>query len=138
MTEHDRIRRDRALACNRDDLASLGDALRGLQSTDDPSLVPLYDELMTRYNELSTAKKIIHAPVGSTSTRAQHLVWCKKRALEYCDMGETSQAWASMVSDMRKDPATENHPALELGTILLLGGLNSTPMEMRKFIEGFN
>jgi hypothetical protein len=53
-------------------------------------------------------------------------------------MGDVRQAWASMVSDMRKDPATENHPALELGMMLLRGGHNSTPDEMRKFIEGFN
>lgn len=52
MTEHDRIRQDRALNCDRDDLESLSDAIRGLQSTDDPSLVPLHDELMKRYEEL--------------------------------------------------------------------------------------
>lgn len=78
------------------------------------------------------------APAGSASSRAQHLAWCKQRALEYCDMGDVQQAWASMVSDMRKHPETENHIALELGMMLLMGGHNNSPMEMRKFIEGFN
>lgn len=52
MTKHDAIRRDRATACDLNDLKSLEDALTGLQSTDDPGLVPLHDELMRRYCEL--------------------------------------------------------------------------------------
>lgn len=57
MTEHDRVRKDRALDCDTDDLESLQDAIRGLQSTDDPSLVPLHDELMERYLELKKKKE---------------------------------------------------------------------------------
>lgn len=72
------------------------------------------------------------------NSRSEHLTWCKKRALEYVDAGDLSQAYASMVSDMRKHPETENHPALDLGTMLLMGGQLSTANEMRKFIEGFN
>jgi hypothetical protein len=60
MTEHDRIRRDRALAHQattfhsiEDELDSLQDAIRGLQSTDDPSLCPLHDELMARWQTLT-------------------------------------------------------------------------------------
>jgi hypothetical protein len=71
-------------------------------------------------------------------TRAEHLAWCKQRALEYCDAGDTSQAWASMVSDLRKHPETEKHAAIELGMMMLMGGHLSTTGEMRKFIEGFN
>lgn len=52
LSEHDRARRDKALACDRDDIESVADAVRGLQSTDDPSLTLLYDELVERYNEL--------------------------------------------------------------------------------------
>jgi hypothetical protein len=52
MTNHDRVRKERAENCDADDLESLADAIRGLQSTDDPDLVPLHDELMERYNEL--------------------------------------------------------------------------------------
>lgn len=52
MTEHDHVRKVRAEACDRNSLESLSDAIRGLQSTDDPSLLPLHDELMAQYNKL--------------------------------------------------------------------------------------
>ncbi len=71
-------------------------------------------------------------------TRAEHLKWCKDRALEYVDLGDTSQAYASMVSDMRKHTETENHIGIELGMMMLMGGHLSTQEEMRKFILGFN
>lgn len=71
-------------------------------------------------------------------TRAEHLAWCKERALEYCDSGDATNAWASMASDLSKHPETERHAGLQLGMMMLFGGhLNSVP-EMRKFIEGFN
>jgi len=71
-------------------------------------------------------------------TRAEHLEWCKKRAIEYCHAGDVNQAWASMCSDMSKHEETARHAGLELGTMLLFGGHNQTPSEMKKFIEGFN
>lgn len=52
MTEHDRIRKERAEQCDRTDPDSLADAIRGLQSTDDPSLLPLHDELMIIWRKL--------------------------------------------------------------------------------------
>lgn len=68
-------------------------------------------------------------------TRAEHLEWCKKRANQYLDMGDGNQAYASFVSDMRKHPETENHPAFELmGILMVTGNLN----DVRKFIDGFN
>lgn len=73
-----------------------------------------------------------------TTTRAEHLAWCKKRALEYCDAGDVAQAFSSMGSDLGKHPETENHSAIQLGMMLLMGGHLNTPGEMRKFIEGFN
>ncbi len=84
------------------------------------------------------AKAGFAAAPGSASSRSEHLAWCKKRALEYCDLGDVNQAFASMGSDLGKHPATANHAAIELGMMLLMGGHLSTPMEMRKFIEGFN
>jgi hypothetical protein len=72
------------------------------------------------------------------TTRAEHLKWCKQRALEYCDMGDVAQAFASMSSDLGKHPETENHAAIQLGTMLLIAGHLNSPAEMRKFIEGFN
>lgn len=72
-------------------------------------------------------------------SRAEHLAWCKKRALEYCDMGDVNQAFTSMASDLGKHPETKGHAAIQLGMmILVFGGYNSSPAEMRKFIEGFN
>lgn len=75
---------------------------------------------------------------GSASSRSEHLAWCKKRALEYCDIGDVNQAYASMASDLGKHPETENHAAIQLGMMMLIAGHLSTPMEMREFIEGFN
>lgn len=70
--------------------------------------------------------------------RGEHLVWCKKRALEYVDHGDVKNAWASFMSDMRKHPDTASHSALELGHMLFMSGQLNSPVEMRKFIEGFN
>lgn len=72
------------------------------------------------------------------STRAEHLAWCKERALVYVDHGDLHQAFASMASDLSKHPETEKHGAIELGMMMLMGGFLDTPQEMRKFIEGFN
>jgi hypothetical protein len=52
MTPHDKAREERALNCDTDNLEALEDAIRGLQSTDDPSLVGLHDELMEKYEKL--------------------------------------------------------------------------------------
>ena len=60
MTEHDRVRMERALRVQRtvyadkdSEISDLDDAIVGLQSTDDPSLVPLHDELMERREKLA-------------------------------------------------------------------------------------
>jgi hypothetical protein len=71
-------------------------------------------------------------------TRAEHLKWCKDRAFELADQGDVIGAWGSFLSDMRKHPETEDHMALPLGMMLMAGGHNRTPDEMRRFIEGFN
>ena len=71
-------------------------------------------------------------------TREQHMAWCKKRALEYVDVGDLANAAASMASDLRKHPETENHSAIQLGMGLLMIGQLSTVEAMREFIEGFN
>lgn len=71
-------------------------------------------------------------------TRAEHLAWCKERALEYVDRGDTANAYASMASDLSKHPETEKHAAINLGMMMLMSGHLSTAAEMRKFINGFN
>ena len=71
-------------------------------------------------------------------TRADHLAFCKRRALEYVNAGELQNAFASMASDLGKHPETENHAGIRLGMMQLMSGhLNSTEA-MRRFIEGFN
>ena len=71
-------------------------------------------------------------------SRADHLAWCKQRALQYVEMGDVNQAYASMGSDMSKHPETKDHSALQLGMMLLMGGHLSNPAKMREFINGFN
>ncbi len=71
-------------------------------------------------------------------TRAEHLAWCKQRALEYVDAGDLNNAFASMSSDLSKHPETEKHAGITLGMMLLMSGKLNTVEEMRKFINGFN
>ena len=71
-------------------------------------------------------------------SRAEHLQWCKDRANEYVDRNDMPNAFASFQSDMSKHEETANHKALELGTMLLLGGHLTTQHQMREWINGFN
>ncbi len=70
--------------------------------------------------------------------REEHLNWCKQRALEYLETGDTENALASMFSDLKKHPETQAHPAIELGIMLMFIQQLNTTEEVRKFIEGFN
>lgn len=70
--------------------------------------------------------------------RKEHLEWCKQRANEYVDQDDLSSAFASFQSDMGKHPETSNHKALEMGTILLVGGCLSSKHQMKEWINGFN
>lgn len=74
----------------------------------------------------------------TTVSRADHLAWCKTRAMEYVENGDTQQAFSSMGSDLRKHPETKDHIGIELGMLQLLTGELKTPAAMRRFIEGFN
>ena len=71
-------------------------------------------------------------------TRAEHLAWCKQRALEYADQGDVASAVASMGSDLSKHPETASHGAMELMMMMAMAGQFDRPGELRKFIEGFN
>lgn len=70
-------------------------------------------------------------------TRAEHLAWAKERALVYADMGDVSQAMASLGSDLNKHPDTKGHAAMPLMMMLAINGHLDAPGELRKFIEGF-
>ncbi len=71
-------------------------------------------------------------------SRAEHLEWCKKRALEYVDNDDLQQAFASMGSDLNKHPETAGHIGIQLGMAQMMSGQLNTQDAMRKFIEGFN
>lgn len=70
--------------------------------------------------------------------RQEHMVWAKKRALEYVARGDVNNAFVSMASDLGKHPETEGHAGIQLGMMQLMNGHLNTPESMRKFIEGFN
>lgn len=70
--------------------------------------------------------------------RSEHLEWCKKRALEYCDCGDTTNALASMFSDLDGHPETAGHVGCSLGLMMVRGGQLNTPDAAREFILGFN
>jgi len=71
-------------------------------------------------------------------TREEHLAFCKARALEYVEQGDLQQALESMSSDLQKHPETKNHPGIDLGIIMLVGGHLDSREKMKYFIEGFN
>lgn len=67
-------------------------------------------------------------------TRAEHMAWCKQRALEYVDRGELRDAIASMLSDLGKHEETQR--SVSIG--MMLATFLETPVEVRKWIDGFN
>ena len=71
-------------------------------------------------------------------TREEHLTWAKQRAIELCDVGDVSQAIASMASDLLKHEETKGHAGIELMMLMTFGGHLKTAAETRKFIEGFS
>lgn len=70
-------------------------------------------------------------------TVREHLEWAKKRALDLLGQGDLRQAFMSMMSDLGKHDGTRGHAMIRLGTQLLEAGHLDSPIEMRKFIEGF-
>jgi hypothetical protein len=77
-----------------------------------------------------------------TTTRAEHLTWCKGRAhseLNRCEnQSALNVAFASFVSDLGKHPETSGHTAITLGVLLQMGGHLSTKQQMADFINGTN
>jgi hypothetical protein len=70
--------------------------------------------------------------------RTEHLAWAKQRALEYVDAGDLQGAFASLASDLRKHPETDNPQLHALGLGLLMGGHLDTRAKMRDWIKGFD
>ncbi len=70
------------------------------------------------------------------TTRAEHLAWCKTRALQYVDAGDHQGAMASMLSDLTKHQGTES--SASLGMMLMMTVDHNSPQQVRNFITGFN
>ena len=68
-------------------------------------------------------------------SRAEHLAWCKQRALEYADLGDVATAHASLASDMSKHPGTVWHPGPMRMIELIVAGRMKTGAGARAFIE---
>lgn len=71
---------------------------------------------------------------AATMTRAEHLQWCKDRALAFLP-DDPKQAFASMGSDLDKHDETRGHVGMKMGMRLMMSG---NPHDIREFIEGFN
>ena len=70
-------------------------------------------------------------------TRHEHLVWCKRRALEYVEAGDLTNAVARMGSELKKHPDTDN-PALN--GLVMIGMMYVTDGDkaaVQRWIEGF-
>ena len=73
-------------------------------------------------------------------TRAEHMQWCKDRAMEYVNNGDLLQAVTSMMSDLEKHPETKS-----AGTSLAMLGLLACRQAQSgdkdgvvRYIKGFN
>lgn len=69
------------------------------------------------------------------TTRDEHMEFCKRRALEYVDIGELAQAVQSMGSDLAAHPQT-----MQATSILWIGHLEAEtgdPEKVRRWIKGF-
>jgi hypothetical protein len=76
--------------------------------------------------------------MSQSNSKADHLAWCKERALAYLDHGDLVNALASMASDMRKHPETDTRTTT---TLLSMEGFRCVTSNdaagMRRLIEGF-
>jgi hypothetical protein len=71
--------------------------------------------------------------------RAEHLQWCKDRAMEYANSGDLVNAVASMLSDMNKHPETKLKGATEMLAMLAIQQAASDDADgVKRFITGFN
>jgi hypothetical protein len=75
--------------------------------------------------------------MDTTFTRAEHIRWCKRRALSYLQAGELHNAVSSMLSDLTKHPETEGLARGPLGMIGMWEANNGDMNSVRAYIEGF-
>lgn len=68
------------------------------------------------------------------TTRAQHLQWCKDRAMEYVNKGDNAGAISSMLGDLGKHPETMK--SAEVGMMLAMTVRDTE--SAKRFVLGFN
>jgi hypothetical protein len=73
----------------------------------------------------------------SETSRADHLAWCKERALEYVARGDLASAIASMTSDLSKHEATNNPANPGLAQLGMMYAADKDAAAVRRWIEGF-
>lgn len=71
-------------------------------------------------------------------TRDEHLEWCKEDALKYLPHNP-KEAFTVMLSDLSKHLETKDHIGCQIGVnFMLLPGWIDNPIEVRRWIVGFN
>lgn len=74
---------------------------------------------------------------NDVDTRAEHLEFAKKRALEYVDRGDYDGAMTSFISDLGNHPELAGHPVGELMLMHAVTG-NLNERNARQLITGTN
>ena len=70
-------------------------------------------------------------------TRAEHIAWCKERAIAEMDYyKDPKKGIVSMMSDIRKHPETASDALMMLCTVQLMQPM--TRQQAVEFINGFN
>lgn len=74
------------------------------------------------------------------TTRAEHLQFCKDRAMEYVKKGDLLNAVTSMMSDLEKHPETSTKEAalVILGLLAMQEAQQGDRAGVIRYIQGFN
>lgn len=74
------------------------------------------------------------------TTRAEHLQFCKDRAMEYVNAGDLLNAVTSMMSDLGKHPETEStgKSLAMLGLMAAQQAQSGDRAGVIRYIQGFN
>lgn len=70
-------------------------------------------------------------------SRAEHILWCKRRARDYLAAGQLNLAVTSTLLDLRKHPETETDASPAFGMAGLMSAAAGDAEAVRRFIEGF-
>ena len=75
------------------------------------------------------------------NTRAQHLQWCKDRAMQYVNSGDLVEAVTSMASDLGKHDETRSSTEGAMGALFLMAAMQAQQGDreaVKRYILGFN